>query len=247
MRYDKISKRKNDSIDYIKDLKIKLELEHRIPGMRVFKSFLAIMICVLIDYFRQSASPFQSSIAALICIQPTIYGTFKSSVSRVYGTLLSGLFSALFLTLINHFSISYESFLFYVLVGLFSLILMSIFIYLNRPSALSIGIVVYLVICFTTKNQEPINYTLGRVIDTLVGISVAIFINWLPILNIKTPEVLESEKPLIESIQFKEDIVSPINENTSKKVKGVKINKRELKKTSTVKSFNKNKKYRKIK
>jgi len=52
------------------------------PGMRVIKTCLAITICLIIEYFRGTSMPYHSSIAAIVCMQPTLLSTFKTAVDR---------------------------------------------------------------------------------------------------------------------------------------------------------------------
>lgn len=182
------------------------------PGMRVFKTFLAILICVLVDYFRGAINPFQSGVAALICLQPTVASTFESSKARVIGTVISGLFTGALLALLRYLGIDFQSLTFYLIIAFSSLILMSIFVQIDKPKSLSIGIVVFLVIAFTNSQREPISYTLVRVIDTFVGIAAAFVVNWLPFLNLNSPQVIKDEIKIGDHLVIKNDsLVQKLN------------------------------------
>lgn len=70
----------------------KASLIHRIsnyliensPGMRVVKTALAVLICLLIEYFRGSTMPYHACIATIVCMQPTLKSTVKAATDRNY-------------------------------------------------------------------------------------------------------------------------------------------------------------------
>lgn len=67
---------------------------------------------------------------------------------------------------------------------------MAIMIFIKKPASLSIGSIVFLVIMLTTSDANPLGYALERVFATLLGIGVAVFVNWLPPLNKNRKESL---------------------------------------------------------
>ena len=85
--------------------------------------------------------------------------------------------------LLRVFEIKTHTIAFYLLTGLLVFPLMAIMIYIKKPASLSIGSIVFLVIMLTTSDANPLNYALERVFATLLGIAVAVFVNWLPPLN----------------------------------------------------------------
>lgn len=192
------------------------KLKSFIPGMRVLKTFLAILICITIDYFRGAQSPFQSSIAAIICLQPTVAGSFETSIHRVFGTIFSGIFTAIVLLSLKSFGMDFTTYSFYFTIALLTFVLMMLLLMIKRTKSISIALVVFLLISFTNVSSEPLTYTLTRVIDTLVGIGVALFINWFPLLNINTPGVVKDEINV-----SKEFILHPAN--SVNKINGSKL------------------------
>ena len=79
------------------------DLVHRItnyliknsPGMRVVKTALAILICLVIEYFRGSSMPYHACIATIVCMQPTLKSTFNAAVDRTFGTIIAGVYAYL--------------------------------------------------------------------------------------------------------------------------------------------------------
>ncbi len=154
------------------------------PGMRVIKTFLAITICLIIEHFRGTSMPYHSSIAAIVCMQPTLKSTFKTAGDRTIGTLIAGLYSFLFITTFHqHMQIRSDSLSYYALIGVMTLPLMMLIIALKKQGGLAITVVVFILIVISAGETSPLNYTIERVVGTLIGIGVALFINWLPILN----------------------------------------------------------------
>ena len=154
------------------------------PGMRVIKTCLAITICLIIEYFRGTSMPYHSSIAAIVCMQPTLKSTFTTAVDRTIGTLIAGLYGYLFITLFHQqLQLGFNSLNYFILIGLLTLPLMMLMIAIKKQGGLAITVVVFLVVVINAGETDPLNYTIERVVGTLIGIGVALFINWLPILN----------------------------------------------------------------
>ncbi len=154
------------------------------PGMRVIKTCLAITICLIIEYFRGTDMPYHSSIAAIVCMQPTLKSTFKTAGDRTIGTLIAGLYSFLFITVFyQQLQMSLDTLSYFILIGVMTLPLMIIIIALKKQGGLAITVVVFLLVVINAGETNPLVYTIERVVGTLIGIGVALFINWLPILN----------------------------------------------------------------
>lgn len=154
------------------------------PGMRVIKTCLAITICLIIEFFRGTSMPYHSSIAAIVCMQPTLKSTFRTAGDRTIGTLIAGLYGYLFITFFNQqMQVSLSSLSYFALIGVMTLPLMMLMIGIKKQGGLSITVVVFLIVVINAGATNPLNYTIERVIGTLIGIGVALFINWLPILN----------------------------------------------------------------
>ncbi len=154
------------------------------PGMRVIKTCLAITICLIIEYFRGTSMPYHSSIAAIVCMQPTLKSTFKTAVDRTIGTLIAGVYGFLFITFFTQqLYLEFNSLSYFALIGVMTLPLMMLMIAIKKQGGLAITVVVFLIVVINAGATNPLNYTIERVVGTLIGIGIALFINWLPILN----------------------------------------------------------------
>lgn len=155
-------------ISFIKHLKI---------GMRIIKTVVAVFICCMIDYFRGTV-PFQSTMAAIICIQPDTENTVNMAISRVLATLLGSISATLLLFAFANTSIAVPSVTFYVVMSLVLIPLISITVKMGWPSASALTCIIFLTICIGYHGEDDLFITaLHRMIDTLVGIFVALPIN----------------------------------------------------------------------
>lgn len=169
--------------------KIKEYIVNNSPGMRVFKTALAVFICLIIEFYRGGSLPHHTCIATIVCMQPTLKSTFKAATDRTIGTVIAGTYAFLMASLLlRGFNIGADTILFYLLTGLLVFPLMAFMIFIKKPASLSIGSIVFLVIMLTTSDANPLGYAVERVFATLLGIGVAVFVNWLPPLNKKRKE-----------------------------------------------------------
>lgn len=177
---DAVIKPVNDSIIH----KISDYLTKNSPGMRVIKTALAVIICLLIENLRGADMPTHACIATVVCMQPTLRTTFQASIDRTLGTIIAGAYSYLMaVLLITKIGMDPNSLLFYLVVGILSFPLMAILITIKKPSSIAITVIVYLIIMLNAGETDPLSYAVGRVVATMIGLSVTLFVNWLPPLN----------------------------------------------------------------
>lgn len=166
------------------DSRTKDTLRRNLPGMRIIKTAIAVFLCLATNYFRPSPFPVQSSVTAVICLQPDIRSSRRIALNRVVGTLIAGMYSYVFLILVvETFHVDSGSFLFSLLISLGIIPLIQLIVSLKRPGSVVIASVVFLAICLTKADSSILEYTTGRVVDTLFGIGYALLVNWLPVLN----------------------------------------------------------------
>ena len=67
------------------------------PGMRIIKTAIAILICLLVSYMFDINTAMQSSIAAIVCLGQDIRNTWRVSKNRLIGTLIAGVYAYLFI------------------------------------------------------------------------------------------------------------------------------------------------------
>lgn len=169
------------------DRKLRSLLVSLLPGMRVIKTVIAIFLCWMIGLFiRGNKDLVDAPIAAVLVMQTSVESSIKLGLLRLLGTLLAGFYAVLMIEiLIGRLSLEAKSLPFLALASL-SLLPFSLFlITANLHRAMATTMLVFIVIIANAKSDANVSAALAvnRVINTAVGVAVATFINWLPILN----------------------------------------------------------------
>ena len=154
------------------------------PGMRIIKTAIAVVLCILIDRLRGSEDLIQAAIAAIVCLGQDLKNTWRSSRNRLLGTLIAGIYAYGFVLLnVYWWKLEPGSLVYLLLLGLLSIPLMTLIISLRLPGALVIAMIIYVIVGITVLDNHPFIFTVERVFATFVGVVVAIFVNWFPPLN----------------------------------------------------------------
>ncbi|MDK2961593.1 MAG: hypothetical protein PWP20_719 [Eubacteriaceae bacterium] len=148
-------------------------------GMRTFKTFVAVYLCFLIYILRgQEGSPFYSSIAAILCMQPYVQNSLNVALNRTIGTLMGGTMGLMFLLFERSFIPQNMLYLQYLLLSLCVIPLIYLTVKINKPSAAYITCVVFMSITVTHgADINPLIFTFDRILDTLIGIFVSLAVN----------------------------------------------------------------------
>lgn len=146
-------------------------------GARNVKTALSVFICLMLyRIIGQSYSLF-ACIAAVICTQNSVENSFLVSKGRILGTIFGGILGFLF-------TIAFGDNPIFITLGIVILIYFGNWI--NKKEAISISCVVFLSILINLELINPLIYTIYRVMDTTIGIIVAILVNkYLPLEKIK--------------------------------------------------------------
>jgi len=159
------------------------KLKPNVPmiGMRIIKSALAVVLCLLVNLLRgKNGMVFYSQLAALWCIQMYRNNTFSNAIQRTIGTLVGAAVGLVYLLeyprLISVFG---ENILIEV-VCLFISIIVVIYttVVLHKNQASYFSCVVFLSIVINhIGDVNPYNFVLNRFLDTMIGIAIGIAIN----------------------------------------------------------------------
>lgn len=139
-------------------------------GMRNIKTAISVLVCVLISYALKLEYPFYACIAAVISMQSSVADSFKAGKNRMLGTFLGALTGLIF-ALIAPGNV--------ILIFLGILIVISLSNYFKWKQSVSIGCIVFLAIMTNLNGKTPFNYSVNRLLDTLIGIFVAVLVNYL--------------------------------------------------------------------
>jgi uncharacterized membrane protein YgaE (UPF0421/DUF939 family) len=146
-------------------------------GMRNIKTSLSVFLCLLLFYFIDRENSIFACVAAVICMQNTVVDSLEKGISRILGTIVGGLVGIFVLFVSSQvFAFNEEMMIFIIPFGIIMLI--EVCVMIDKKQAVVISCVVYLSILIS-KNRDGgyVFYTLNRVMDTSVGIIIALLVN----------------------------------------------------------------------
>ena len=134
-------------------------------GLRNIKTALSIALCVLLYYVIERDGALLATIAALICMQDSVEKSVREGANRMIGTVLGA------------FESNVAVWLGLIFLGIV------IFIYLCNlfkiRDSIIIGCVVFLIIVLEAETKmSPLLYSIHRVLDTFIGIIIAVMVNY---------------------------------------------------------------------
>ncbi|MDD7306128.1 MAG: aromatic acid exporter family protein [Peptoniphilaceae bacterium] len=149
------------------------------PGLRIIKTSIAVFLSLLICHIRSDQSiPFYGAIAAIICMRTGLLESIDIGLNRILGTIIGGFTGLIYL--LSFKKMDFIPIINYLLVSLVIFLLIWLMANLDKPNAISIMCVVF--VSITINHGEapdyPVDFALNRMIDTLVGVIIAIFVNW---------------------------------------------------------------------
>ncbi len=151
-------------------------------GARIIKSSVAVALCMEIYYFRTllpigDGIPFYSALAALWCLQPYTDKTWNNAGQRSVGTLIGAAHGLVFLLVLRFIGLT-EPIIVYLLASVMIISVLYMTVITNKRNASFFSCVVFLSIALTHSfDGNPYLFVLNRVIDTLIGIGVGVFVN----------------------------------------------------------------------
>ena len=172
-------------------------------GLRIIKSAIAVFICFLIYIIRGEGLPFYSTIAAIMCMQPGISNTRTASRNRIMGTFVGGIFGMFLLVFERKYMVDINEIYRFILISIGIIPVIYTSILLEHKQASHTSCIVFLsVVVNHATDVSPYSFTISRIIDTLIGIFVALAINGIKIPRKKNKDILfvtEIEDTLVDS------------------------------------------------
>ena len=147
-----------------------IQIINFLPGLRTYKTALSLLICMLIWNIIFDEIPFYACIAAVITMQNSLLTTIENGANRILGTLIGAAAGAavLFLLPVNLW-----------IITLCSIIVIHLTSLLKKPGATSIACVVFFSIVINIGQSDAVDYIIMRILETSLGIVVAMSINYL--------------------------------------------------------------------
>ena len=153
--------------------------ERQYIGMRTIKTALAVFVCLLLYQVWGRDGSFLAAASAIICMQDSIEKSLTSGITRFLGTIM-GAVCAMLILYLDRFLVGFYLASPYIMLLVMALGTMIIIMFCNlfkQKDAIVIGCVVYLVIVLGDGALSPFLYSANRLLDTTVGIIIAIIIN----------------------------------------------------------------------
>lgn len=160
-------------------------------GMRNIKTAIAVFLCMIISKILRLEYPFYAAIAAIITMQNSTVSSFKVGKDRMLGTLAGASVGLVFALIQPNNAI---------LCGLGIIILIYICNLLNLNSSIPIAGIVFIAIMVNLNGKSPLLYSVNRIIDTFIGISVALAVNFLFIPYNNSDEIYKGYRALHEKV-----------------------------------------------
>ena len=160
------------------------------PGMRAFKTCVAIFLGMIISIALKRENAFYVLIAAVICMQSTYKDTVRAGVDRVVGTFIGGVFGFLFLV-IGPYLHTERNFVLILVLPAFAFIIIYICNIFDMRNAVAMGCVVFLIIATQDDVGSSVSvvliYVVNRIFDTFMGIIIAALVNRYLDFGVRTP------------------------------------------------------------
>ena len=144
-------------------------------GMRNLKTGLGIILVIFLYFLIGKEPPFFACVACVICMQPDVKHSIKKGLERFVGTLIGG---ALGLCFLLARAGSLHTLLFGLAVGLGVMLAIYLCVLFKIPASAVVTSVVFLSIVINhNTDANAFLFVLIRVVDTTVGIIVAVLVN----------------------------------------------------------------------
>lgn len=148
-------------------------------GMRNFKTALAATLCALL-YFPFHRNPTFACIGAIFGTGSDMDNSKLNGGNRLFGTIIGGILGMILFRLYIIFypdGGTHPLMLLFIFVGVVLVIMASLFF--KWPGAIQPGGVVLCIILFNTPVDTYIAYSLNRMLDTGIGVALALLVNVL--------------------------------------------------------------------
>lgn len=165
----------------------------RLPhmGQRIVKTAVAVFFCFMIYILRgYRGMVSQSTIAAIICLQPFRNDLISVSLNRITGTLIGAAWGLLFLLTMKMVPIlSINMVVVYAAMSVGVALSLYCSVAMKKSNAAGLAAIVFLCVVMGYPDlEDPVMQTLNRVVDTIIGILVAAAVNSVHLPRAKHPE-----------------------------------------------------------
>ncbi|MGL4656258.1 MAG: FUSC family protein [Sarcina sp.] len=143
-------------------------------GARNFKTALSIFLCIVVLNSLGFESPFYACIAAVICMADSCENSIKMGKNRMIGTIIGGAFGMLATIILSKYD---TQILKTLIICTFTILAIYVCTILKRPGSVSIACIVLLANLLLNRDFSNYAYTLSRIVETFIGIIIAVGVN----------------------------------------------------------------------
>ncbi|WP_297521472.1 aromatic acid exporter family protein [uncultured Clostridium sp.] len=143
-------------------------------GARNFKTALSIFLCIIILNLLGFDSPFYACIASVICLTDSCDTSIKMGINRMIGTVIGGTFGMIATIILSKYD---TTLLRTILICLFTVFVIYVCTILKKPGSVSIACIVLLANLLLNRDYSNYIYTFSRIIETFIGIIIAVGVN----------------------------------------------------------------------
>lgn len=146
-------------------------------GLRNIKTGISIFLCILISFVLQRETYVVSTITAIFTLREDQLNTLKYGKHRVVGNVLGALTSLVVIALFDLFGNTQLTQL--ITIPLVIMVMIAALVKLNAQEGTVGASATLLTILFMIPKHASYLYAFNRVIDSFIGMAIAILINYL--------------------------------------------------------------------
>lgn len=161
-------------------------------GLRTLKTGLSVFLCILVFHIFQRQSPMIACLSAVFALRQDVSTSVSFGVSRIVGNLIGGSFGLIYFLMIKRIDGSF--YLELIVIPLLVILLIVVADAFGMNAGIIGATATLLMIIFTVPETQSFGYALERVLDTVIGTTIALTVNHL----IKPNHNQESENPSTE-------------------------------------------------
>lgn len=148
-------------------------------GMRIIKSSIGVLLGFIIYLLRgRQGAPFYTALSVLWCMQPYPSNARANAKQRTIGTMI-GAFYGLIMILLEYYLLPFDNeFIRYLTISILIIPVIYTTVLINKKNSSYFSCVVFLSIVVNhLTDKNPYFFVFNRVLDTMIGIGLALIIN----------------------------------------------------------------------
>lgn len=146
-------------------------------GMRTFKTGISVFICILISLLLRRDTYVVAAITAIFTLREDMENTVKYGKHRVFGNVLGALTSMVVIVFFNYFG--RHELVQLIVIPLMVMGIIGLLAGLGFQEGTVGACATLLTIVFMIPEEHSYSYAFARMIDSFIGMGVALSVNYL--------------------------------------------------------------------